>query len=156
MSTIRLRLADEEFDIPLVGANNWGEQVTLYLIKNSDVIATIQGPQDILLTEAPLADGGSGPINGLSFDTSDIQRIFVEGVIIRNFTTPVSPTIDSFVCNGIYDGSEFSINPTYMGSDARVKIDVNNAGQFTYTAESVADTDNIIIKFKAQSIVDES
>ena len=95
--TIRLRLADELFDIPEVGDNNWGEQVTLYLKKNSDVIATIQGPQDILLTEAPLANGGSGPINGLAFDTSTIQQISVEATIIRTFTVG-TPTVDSFNC----------------------------------------------------------
>jgi hypothetical protein len=154
--TIRLRLADEEFDIPNVGDNNWGEQVTLYLKKNSDVIATIQGPQDILLTEAPLADGGSGPINGLAFDTSTIQQINVEGIIIRTFTTAADPTTDSFVCEGVYDGANFFINPKYMGTDAKVTLDINNAGQFIYTAESVADTDTLVIKFKASAIIEEA
>jgi len=152
---IRLRLADEEFDIPVVSDNNWGEQVTLYLKKNSDVIATIQGPQDILLTEAPLSDGGSGPINGLSFDTSTIQQIKVEGFIIRSFTTAADPTTDAFVCEGVYNGSSFFINPKYTGTDAKVKLDINNAGQFLYDAETVADTDTIVIKFKASAIIEE-
>lgn len=154
--SIRLRLGDEVFDIPVVGDNNWGEQITLYLRKNSEIIATIQGPQDILLTEASLSDGATNqPINGLSFDTSTVQQIKVEGLITRDFLVG-SPTVDSFSCEGIFDGSDFFIDTVFTGTDAKVKLDINAAGQFLYSAESVADTSNITIKFRATAIIDET
>ena len=157
--SIRLRLGDEVFDIPTVGASNWGEQITLYLRKNSEIIATIQGPQDILLTEAPLTNGGSGNIVGLTFDTSTIQQIIVDGIITREFNpdiygTPRTPKVDSFRCEGIYDKTNFYIDTNFIGTDANVSLAINSAGQFTYTAEDVTDTESISIKFRAKAIID--
>lgn len=154
MSTIRLRLGDEVFEIPKVGASNWGESLTLYLRKNSEIIATIQGPQDILLTEATLTNNSvNQPINGLSFDTSTVQQIQVEGIVTRTFTSG-TPTVDSFKCDGIFDGTNFFIDSVFTGTDAKVKLNINDAGQFTYTAEDVADTSNITIKFRGTAIID--
>lgn len=156
---IRLRLGDEVFDIPTVGATNWGEQITLYLEKNSEILSSIQGPQDILLTPADLAAGGeNSPIPGLSFDTSNIQQILVEGTIIRSFTGGETK-IDSFRCEGIYDFNDFYIDTTYTGTDAQIKLDVNSSGQFLYddvaSTEDVGNTESILIRFKAKAIIDE-
>lgn len=152
--SIKIQLGDEIFDIPVVGNPNWGESVTQYLEKNAEIIATIQGPQDILLTEAPLVNGGSGPVVGLSFDTSTLQQIKVEGIITRQFLTG-DPAVDSFRVEGIYDGSTFYINNEFVGTDAQVTLDINGAGQFTYSAASVADTSSLSIKFRAKAIIDE-
>lgn len=153
--SIRLTLGDSTFDIPTVGDPNWGEQVTLYLKKNSEILATIQGPQDILLTEAPLTNGAtSQPINGLSFDTASVQQISVEGFISRSFVA-ADPTVDSFTCHGTFDGTDFYIDYVPTGTDTKVQLDINAAGQFIYTAESVTDTTGITIKFKAKAIIDE-
>jgi hypothetical protein len=160
--SIRLRLGDESFDIPTVGDANWGEQVTLYLEKLTEIIATIQGPQDILLTSAPLTKGSSSqPINGLSFDTSTVQQVIVEGLITREFKaiTGRNPTVDSFICNGVYDKDDFYIDFVPTGTDTEVELDVNAAGQFVYTdnasVSDIDDTLNIIIKFRAKAILDE-
>ena len=153
--SIRVQLGDETFDIPVVGDPNWGEQVTLYLQKNAEIIATIQGPQDILLTESPLANGAtSQPISGLNFDTSTVQQIVVEGLITREFIAD-DPKVDSFKCDGVYDGVDFYIDFVKTGTDAKVDIDVNAAGQFIYSAEDVANTTNLTIKFRAKAIINE-
>lgn len=151
--SIKIQLGDELFNIPVVGDPNWGIEITRYLEKNAEILATVQGPQDILLTEAPLANGGSGPVVGLSFDTSTLQQILVEGIITREFLTG-DPTVDSFRVEGIYDGSTFYINNEFVGTDTKVSLDVNGAGQFTYAAETVADTSNLSIKFRAKAIID--
>lgn len=153
MSTIRLRLGDEVFDIPTVGASNWGEQVTLYLRKNSEIIATIQGPQDILLTDFNTENNTLGNVIGLSFDTSSVQQIIVEGFIIRSFNDG-SSKVDSFNIEGVYDGQQFHISNTYSGTDAKVTLDVADTGQFTYVAQDVTDTSGIKIRFRAKAIID--
>jgi len=151
---IRLRLGDEFFDIPTVGDSNWGEQVTLYLRKNSEIIATIQGPQDILLTEAPLSNGVNGQsINGLRFDTSTIQQIEVDGIITRNITAQ-TPKIDSFTCEGIFDGTDFVISNEYIGTRAGVILDIDNSGQFICNVDDVFGTESVSIKFRAKAIID--
>jgi len=151
---IRLRLGDEFFDIPTVGDSNWGEQVTLYLRKNSEIIATIQGPQDILLTETPLSNGANGQsINGLRFDVSTIQQIEVDGIITRNITAQ-TPKIDSFTCEGIFDGTDFVISNEYIGTRAGVILDIDNSGQFICNVDDVFGTESVSIKFRAKAIVD--
>lgn len=151
---IRLRLGDDVFLIPTVGDSNWGESVSLYLKKNSEIIATLQGPQDILLTDFNAENNKQEVnINGLSFDTSTIQQILVEGFISRTFQS--SPAkVDSFTIEGVYDGADFIISPTYVGTNAKVTLDVKDNGQFTYTAEDVKDTANILIRFRAKAIID--
>lgn len=157
---IRLRLGDEVFDIPTVGATNWGEQITLYLEKNSEILSTVQGPQDILLTPSLTLEKGkqNSPVPDLSFDTSDIQQILVEGIIVRSFFLGDNK-VDSFRCEGIFDSSDFYIDITYSGTDAEVKLDVNSSGQFLYTdvasIEDVENTRSILIRFKAKAIIDE-
>lgn len=157
--SIRLRLGDEVFDIPTVGASNWGEQITLYLRKNSEIIATIQGPQDILLTPFGITgftvgdESPSGNILGLSFDTSTIQQIIVDGIITREFNTG-NPKVDSFRCEGIYDNANFYIDTNFTGTDAGVSLNINSTGQFTYAVKSVADTKSITIRFRAKAIID--
>ena len=160
MSTIRLRLGDDVFDIPVVGASNWGEQITLYLTKNSEILANIQGPQDILLTPDNLDNGAPGVpaignIQGLNFNTNDIQNIIVDGYIKR--TTTVGVNIDSFRCEGIYDGSNFHVDINYTGTDAKVRIfpDEMGTGQFKYISEYVENTTNIQIFFRAKTIIEE-
>lgn len=151
---IRLRLGDEFFDIPTVGDSNWGEQVTLYLRKNSEIIATIQGPQDILLTEKPLSNGVNGQsINGLKFDVSNIQQIEVDGIITRKYNTAQTPKIDSFTCEGIFDGTDFVISNEYIGTRAGVTLDIDNSGQFICDVDYVDGT-SVSIKFRAKAIID--
>jgi len=153
MSTIRLRLGDEVFDIPTVGASNWGEQITLYLKKNSEILANIQGPQDILLTQRVL-EGTNGNIVGLSFSTADIQHIIVDGYIERALTDG-SRKVDSFICEGIYDGSDFHVDINYTGTDAGVKIAPQSSGQFTYESQNILNTSEVKIFFRAKTIIQE-
>lgn len=157
MSTIRLRLGDEVFDIPTVGASNWGEQITLYLRKNSEIIATLQGPQDILLTDfTPTLDAqgaGSGNVVGLKFATASIQQIIVDGIIIREITSE-NPLVDSFRCEGIYNKDTFYIDSNYVGTDAKVRLNIDGNGQFSFTADAVENTSTVLIRFRAKAIID--
>ena len=154
MSTIRLRLGDEVFDIPVVGASNWGEQITLYLRKNSEILANIQGPQDILLTQAPIENGSQGNIIGLEFSTTDIQHIIIDGYIERTLTSNLK-IVDSFRCEGVYDGSNFHVDINYTGTDAGVQVLPDSSGQFKYISQDVADTSTIKIFFRAKTIIQE-
>ena len=154
MSTIRLILGDEAFDIPVVGASNWGEQITLYLRKNSEILASLQGPQDILLTDFNASNGVTNQnIQGLSFDVSSVQQIVVDGIIVRDFNDNTKK-VDSFRCEGMFDGTDFYIDTTFSGTDAKVSLNVTSGGQFQYTSEDIENTSNILIRFRAKAIID--
>ena len=150
-----LQIGNKTFEYPTTGNGNWGEEATAWAVEVTNVLETVQGPQDILKSEAALVNGGSGIIAGLKFDTGAIQQVIVKGYIKRIYTViSGKPTeVESVVVEGAYDGSVFSISPEYVGRfDAGVSIDADNTGQFTYVAENKADTDTLTIVFEAKAI----
>ena len=158
--TKKLQVADESFEYPENGDINWGEDATGLIEKVVEVLADIIGPDDILLAEAALTNGQltAAPISGLKFDVGRVQQVVVEGLITRTYTIPSGkPTeAESFTAEGVFDGAVFTISTEYAGNlDTGVIIDVDNTGQFTYTAEDKTDTDTFSIKFKGSAIIDD-
>jgi len=150
-----LQIGSDIFEYPDQGTGNWGEEATAWAEAVTKALESVQGPQDILLTEANLVNGGSGNISGLNFNTSLVQQIDVEGLITRTYTNATPTEAEAFRVLGAYNGSEFRISVEYSGLDSGVVIDVDNAGQFTYVASSKANTDVLSIKFKAKAIIQE-
>lgn len=129
------------------GATNWAQGVT-------DALATVQGPNDILLTTATLANNQPIPqdIVGLDFDTGQVQHITVEFLLIRTYTDPEIPTeTESGTIIGNFSGSDFYISPDSIG-DVGVEFGITSVGQMQYTSEDRLNTDNLTIKFKARTI----
>lgn len=149
-----LQIGNETFEYPETGDANWSEEATGWAEAVTDVLATVQGPQDILKTEAALVNGSSGNIAGLVFDTGAIQQVIVKGYIKRVYTVVSGkPTeVESVVIEGAYNGSDFIIAPEYVGDDVGVSIDALSTGQFTYEAEDKADTDTLTLVFEAKAI----
>jgi hypothetical protein len=134
----KLQVGDEIFDYPLTGDSNFGEDATAW----AEPVSEVQ-----LL-------GTNGNIAGLSFDTSFVQRILVEGIITRDVTDEPRK-VESFKVEGAYNGSEFNITADYAGDDTQVTIDVVG-GQFTFeTPENDSLTTTLTIKFKAKTMIDE-
>jgi hypothetical protein len=148
-----LQIGNQTFEIPEQGDSGWGEETTAYLEAIADALATVQGPEDILLTEALLTNGSSGNISGLTFDTSVVQQVLVEGLIVRTYLDATPTEAEAFVALGSYNGTTFSISVESSGNDTGVSIDIDNTGQFTYDASNKANTDSIVIKFKGKAII---
>jgi len=161
----KLQVGDEIFDYPLTGDSNFGEDATAWAEAVSDTLTEVRGPGDIPVSDAQLL-GLSGNISGLSFDTSFVQRVLVEGIIIRTTIVPnpepppADPFItirkvESFKVEGAHNGFEFNISVDYAGDDTQVIIDVVG-GQFTFeTPENDSLTTTLTIKFKAKTMIDE-
>lgn len=129
------------------GATSWAEGVT-------DALASVQGPNDILLTTATLVNNQATPDNviGLDFDTGQVQAINIEFLLIRSYTDPNIPTeTESGSIIGNYSGSDFFISADSLG-DVGVDFSVTSVGQVQYVSEDRANTDNLTIKFKARTI----
>jgi len=151
--TKKLTVGSESYDYSVTGDINYGEANTNWSEAITDAVAEFFGPGDIKTTESVLLDGTSADISGLLFDTSFVQRIEVTGIITRKFNS--SPTdVEAFTIVGSYNGvGDFDIIIEFSGDDTEVTIDVTG-GQFNYVAATVADTSEMSIKFKAQTIVD--
>lgn len=128
------------------GATSWAEGVT-------DALASVQGPNDILLTTATLVNNQATPDNviGLDFDTGQVQAINIEFLLIRSYTDATPTETESGSIIGNYSGSDFFISADSLG-DVGVDFSVTSVGQVQYVSEDRANTDNLTIKFKARTI----
>lgn len=151
----QLQVGEEIFEYPVTGSSNYGEEATGWAEEVTDALKEVKGPGDISTTETILV-GTSGDITGLQFDTSFVQRVFIEGLLTRKFN--VNPTkYESFTIEAIYNGSEFKIESEFVGDDVDVVFDAVG-GQFKF--QTISDPDDapngLTIKYKAKAIIDES
>jgi hypothetical protein len=154
MSGKKLQVGDEDFIYPIQGSDEWGEEAGAngWAGKVTEVLASLFGPHDILPTESPLINGGSGNINGLKFDTAAVKQVTVAAVVKRVYADATPTEAESIVIQGAYNGSDFIISAAYSGDDTGVEVDVDSTGQFTYTAEDKLNTDSLTIKFSAKAL----
>lgn len=148
-----LQIGNQTFEYPSQGDSNWGEEASAFAEAVADALATVQGPEDILLTEALLTNGSSGNVSGLLFDTSVVQQVLVEGLIVRTYLDATPTEAEAFAATGAYNGTTFYLSVESTGNDTGVVLDIDNTGQFTYQAENKANTDSIVIKFKGKAII---
>lgn len=128
------------------GATSWAEGVT-------DALATVQGPNDIILQTATLANGELDPVDvvGLSFDTGQVQHVTIEFLLIRSYTDATPTETESGTIIGNYNSSDFFISPDSVG-DVGVDFSITSVGQVQYVSEDRDNTQNLTIKFKARTI----
>jgi hypothetical protein len=148
-----LQIGNQTFEYPDQGDSNWGEESAAWASAVTEALATVQGPEDILLTEALLSNNSSGNVSGLAFDTSVVQQVIVEGLLVRSFLDATPTQAEAFIATGAYNGTTFNISVESAGNDTGVILDIDNSGQFTYIAENRANTDTILIKFKGKAII---
>lgn len=155
MSSKKLTIGNETFDYPITGTPNYGEAASNWAEAATDAIAEFFGPGDIRTSEIALLEGQTNAnIAGLSFDTAFVQRIEVQGLMTRKFTS--NPTkAESFTMTGVYNGTEFLYSMESQGDDTGITLTMSG-GQVQYTSTTVADTSELTIKFRARTIIDET
>ena len=83
--SIEKKIGNTTYKVPVNGENRWGERMTSIIVALIDVVNKLIGPYDILTREAILTNGRATPqiVNGFRFDTSVVQNIRADGVIVR-------------------------------------------------------------------------
>lgn len=152
--SIIITIGNQTFEIPEQGESApWGEPVSDALVAIADSLETVQGPIDILKTQATLLDGGSGNIVGFSLDTSQLISGTAELTVTRTYTDATPTEQEHYLIGYTYDGTTFAASYRSEGSDTGVVIDATDVGQFTYVASSKANTDTIIATFTAKATI---
>lgn len=148
---VRKQIGNAVFDIPETGEPEWGEELTAYLDAVGDALQSVQGPNDILISTAPILNNQTTPINvtGLSFDSSEVLAVEVEYFIER--VTTGSTITESGSIVGNYDGSAWKINTSGVGA-VGVDFTVNGSGQFQYTSTNLTNYVSGQIRFKAKTL----
>lgn len=150
-----LTIGSQEFEFPTQGQSpDWGSTVTDFAEAVADALATVQQPNDILISSANIANNQTIAANipGFSFTTSEVLSINAEYFITRSTTSPVSTVTESGSIKGNYDGSNWYIT-IQSENDAGVVFSITPSGQIQYTSSNIAGSGyNGSIKFKAKVI----
>jgi len=123
-----LQIGSEVFEYPTQGTNaseGWGESGTGWAQAVTDVLATIQSPNDITLTTVSLNDNVSVPANivGLRFSTVSVISVRIEYNIKRIIGAIVLTESGNILGN--FDGTNFYINTEAVG-DSGISFDVTS------------------------------
>lgn len=134
-----LIVGTEEYEFPLQGENSdYGEQITDWATAVTDALTSVQQPNDILRTLAPINNNVSIPTNipGFSFDTVEVRSINSEFIITRTTDSPANNFVESGFIEGNYDGASWKIAIRSV-SNAGVFFDITPSGQITYTSTNI-------------------
>lgn len=150
---LTLQVGTEVFQYPENGTNpqeQWGEEASNWAQAVTDLLANIQGPNDISITTFSLANNQVSQANivGLRFSTTSVISVKIEFVIQRIASTTV---VESGIIMGYFDGTNFEIAQQSVGNSG-VVIDVLNDGQFVYTSSNLSGHVSSTIKFKGVTI----
>jgi len=147
-------IGNEVIEFPEQGESApWGEPVTQFAEAVEDVLADVQGSNDILLSQASLVNNQTtlANINGFIFNTGQVQAIFSEFLVTRTYDSGASVVTESGVIEGNFDGTTFFITVSSVG-DAGMEFDITNGGQVQYKSSNLTNHKSSIIKFKAKTI----
>lgn len=164
-STKKLQVVNEEFDYPITGSSNYGEEATGWAEAVTEVLKEVSGPGDISTRETTLLGTADvdypgyikGEVEYLRFDPLYVQKVDVKGIITREFTDETS-YIESFTIEGVLKGSVFDIQSEFVGDDTEVSF-FTQSGQFYFRALNTdidgKTTQSLRIKFSAKALIDE-
>lgn len=135
-----LIVGNEEFEFPLEGESpGYGSEVTDWAEAVTNALSTVQKPNDILTTTAPINNLGTlTNIPGFSFPVSEVISIdckyFVKREVVGGPNAGIYVEIGYI--EGYFDGINWGISIRTTG-DARVLLSINPSGQIQYVATPI-------------------
>ena len=150
-----LIVGNEEFEFPEEGdssgyAGGWGESVTSWAEAVTKALETVQQPNDIPISTAPILNNVTTPtlILGFAFDTSEV--ISIQGEYIVKRSTDTANLVENGNIEGNYNGSDWFITHTNI-RDAGIVFDITTSGQIVYTTTNISGANySGVIIFKAK------
>jgi hypothetical protein len=137
----------------------WGEEATGWAEEVTDVLNSLQGPNDINETVASIANNQSSSIEipGLLFDPGSVRGAEIKYTIYRITDDFPSGNAEYGEIHAIYDNSaavneKWKISTEYTG-DSGVNITVSDIGQFFYTSTDITGANyQGIMKFTGRAL----
>jgi hypothetical protein len=150
-----LTVGSQEFEFPLEGSNpGWGSEVTDWAEAVSDALATVQKPNDILLTTASISNTATTETNivGFSFSTAEVKAIECRYLVTRITTSPASNYSEVGYIEGYFDGTNWGYSIRTTG-DAKIYLSILPSGQVQYKVDTLPGATHVgQIKFEARVI----
>jgi hypothetical protein len=150
-----LTVGTEDFEFPIEGENpGYATEVTDWAEAVSDALATVQRPNDVLLTTSSVSNSAITPTNipGFSFSTAEVKAIDCRYVVTRTTTGPSLRVTEVGYIEGYFDGTEWGITIRTTG-DASIFLSITPAGQLQYYVTPLAGATHVgTIKFEGRVI----
>ncbi len=134
------------FNYPDPGSEpGWGADATDAMVEVAEVLATIQGVDDIAETTFNVANNISSAMDvvGLAFNPSTVRSAIVDYSLYRNTdSTELAErgSLNLIYKNGATPGSKWSIGRVLFGDDAGLSFTMTDAGQIQYTSTNLSGT----------------
>jgi hypothetical protein len=150
-----LTVGNQVFEFPLEGENaGWGSEVTDWAEAVSDALATVQKPNDILLTNAAISNNATIDTNivGFSFSTAEVKAIECRYLVTRITTSPALNYSEVGYIEGYFDGTNWGYSIRTTG-DAKIYLSILPSGQVQYRVDNISAATHVgQIKFEAKVI----
>jgi len=155
--TKELTVGNKTFNFPSQGTSApWGEEATDWAEAVTDSLTGVQGPNDILITSATLANDQSSAANipGLSFTVASIISADIDYTISRTYNDGGGDTtlVERGKIYASYNGTTFDIIVRSSGDESGVTITALDTGQFQYTSDDKSTHGSMEIKFRAATV----
>ena len=150
----QLQIGSTIFDYPEQGDKaGWGDEATAWAEAVTDALTNVQGPNDILITSATLANNQSSAANipGLVFNVAQVEAVEIDYYIKRIFDSGSSTVVETGKILGSYDGTDFIISTETTG-ETGTTITALSSGQFQYTTTDLTNHTSSVMRFKARTI----
>lgn len=150
----QVQIGSDIFIIPEAGENpGWGEDLTDFFEAVVEALETVEGPNDITITSATLANNQTTPadVPGFLFNAAQVQAINARYLVIRTYNAGSTVETESGKITGNYDGTDFYIAVESVG-DVGIDLSITSGGQIQYTTTDLTNHVSTVIRFEAQTI----
>jgi hypothetical protein len=150
--SIVLTVNNTPFEYPEQGEQApWGEAATGWAKEVTDVLASLNGPSDILESSAVILNHQTvpQPISGLFFDPLTVRSFTVTGNIYRQSGLVIK--VEEFTIKGLNNGTSWQFQQDGFGS-AEVELSIDNTGKIYYTSSNFAGSTGLI-KFRGIGVL---
>jgi hypothetical protein len=153
--SVTLVVNNTPFEYPEQGEQQpWGEAATGWAAEVTKVLASVNGPADVLETSATIANNVTTPtdIAGFFFDATQVRSFAVRGNVYRTHSS--SEKSEEFLLVGLYQGGSGWIFQQEGIGDAGISFSITPAGQVQYTSSNLAGTPySGLIKFRGVGLL---
>lgn len=153
--SVTITVGNETFEYPSNGQSpGYGQAATETIQAIADAVASLSGPDDILLTSFTIANNQTSFTNilGLGFDTSTVRAANITYSVYR--TTNSNNAAETGTIQVVYNSAAASweINREFAG-DAGITFQITAGGLLQYKSSNISGSSySGVIKFLAKTL----
>ena len=149
-----LTIGNNTYNYPENGENpGWGEEATAWAEAVTDLLATVQGANDITLSNFTLQNNQitAANITGLAFNLTEVLQFRIEYTIKRTNDGGSTITTETGTIYGHNNDTVVELSQEFTGNTG-IDFSITPAGQLQYTSSNLVNHVSSSITFKATAM----